>query len=109
MKDLFLVLVLSLLAGTAALAQAPIPAKPAVADDPVAAAMKEKFSRKKFDPKRDPKLDLDGAMAAAAKTGKRIIMDIGGEWCSWCVYMDKYFLINPALAKLRDDNYVWIK
>ncbi|MEP6946196.1 MAG: thioredoxin family protein [Acidobacteriota bacterium] len=48
-------------------------------------------------------------MLTAAKTGRRIIVDIGGEWCGWCIYLDKYFFQNPELAKIRDNNFVWIK
>ena len=67
------------------------------------------FVREKFDPLRDPKADLAAAVITATKTGKRIILDVGGEWCGWCVYMDKFFFQNPVLDKLRNDNYVWLK
>ncbi|MBV9215079.1 MAG: thioredoxin family protein [Acidobacteria bacterium] len=67
------------------------------------------FTRKKFDPARQPQADLDKAIAAAAASGKRIILDVGGEWCSWCVYMDKFFFRQPALRKVRDTNYIWVK
>lgn len=78
---------------------------------PPAAAKKavETIPREKFDPTRDPKIDLATAVATATGSGRRIILDVGGEWCGWCVYMDKFFYQNPALAKLRDDNYVWVK
>lgn len=73
------------------------------------AAKPEAFTREKFDPTRDPKIDLEKTVGIAAKSGKRIILDVGGEWCGWCVYMDRFFYQNPALAKLRNDNYVWVK
>ncbi len=69
----------------------------------------EAFPREKFDPLRDPNADLITAVETASKSGKRIILDIGGEWCGWCVYMDKFFYQNAAIAKLRDDNFVWVK
>jgi len=68
-----------------------------------------KLEREKFDPTRDAAKDLLEAIAKAQKSGKRIILDIGGEWCGWCVKMDYYFLENKALAKLRDDNFIWLK
>ncbi len=67
------------------------------------------FIREKFDPLRDPKADLASAVRLATQTGKRIILDVGGEWCGWCVHMDKYFYLNPPLEKLRDANFVWVK
>jgi len=69
----------------------------------------EAFPREKFDPLRDPNVDLIAAVETASKSGKRIILDIGGEWCGWCVYMDKFFYQNAGIAKLRDDNFIWVK
>lgn len=68
-----------------------------------------KLQREKFDPKRDPAVDLRAAIIRAQKENKRIILDIGGEWCLWCVKMDVYFLENKALAAFRDDNFIWLK
>lgn len=65
--------------------------------------------REKFDPKRDPNLDLQNAILKAQKENKRIILDIGGEWCGWCKKMEYYFMQNPKLEKLRDKNYVWVR
>ena len=69
----------------------------------------QKPERERFDPKRNPAADLQAAIARAQKESKRIILDIGGEWCGWCVKMDYYFFENKGLAKLRDDNFVWVK
>ncbi len=67
------------------------------------------FVRERFDTKRDPKIDLQKAVEQAVKNGKRIILDVGGEWCGWCVYMDKFIADNAELARLRDDGFVWVK
>ncbi|MEP6848096.1 MAG: thioredoxin family protein [Acidobacteriota bacterium] len=81
---------------------------PAVRND-VAQARKDPFPREKFDPQRNAKADVDAAVITAKASNKRIILDIGGEWCIWCVYMDKFFYQHPELAKVRDDNFVWVK
>lgn len=81
----------------------------AVAGKPLVNTSASTFIREKFDPKRDPKADLADAVAAASKSGKRIILDVGGEWCSWCIHMDKFIAAHEALNKLRDDNFVWLK
>lgn len=65
--------------------------------------------REKFDPKRNAAVDLQAAIEKAQKENKRIILDVGGEWCVWCIWMDNYFIKNPELAKLRDENFVWLK
>ncbi|MBC7797758.1 MAG: thioredoxin family protein [Pyrinomonadaceae bacterium] len=77
---------------------------------PVAVAKTTKVAeREKFDPTRVAADDLKAAVAKAAKENKRIILDVGGEWCSWCRLMDNYFAKNVELTKLREDNFVWLK
>lgn len=68
-----------------------------------------KIEREKFDPARNAAADLLDAVAKAQNSGKRIILDVGGEWCGWCVWMDKFFAANAELSKLRDENFVWLK
>ncbi len=63
----------------------------------------------KYDPARSAEEDLRNAVAEAQRTGKRILLEVGGEWCSWCHIMDKFFDQNPNLTKLRDTNYVTVK
>jgi thioredoxin-related protein len=63
----------------------------------------------KYDPNRKADQDLKSAIVEAERTGKRILLEVGGEWCSWCHIMDKYFDQNPNLTKLRDTNYLTVK
>jgi len=95
------------------MALASISAFAQVAETTKSAAAKPKAEaipgRVKFDPLRDPKVDLENAIAAASSKGLNIILDVGGEWCGWCVFMDKFFYLNADLVKLRDENFVWIK
>lgn len=65
--------------------------------------------REKFDPAKNPNADLQAAIAAAAKENKRIILDVGGEWCVWCIRMDYFIEEHAELKKLRDENFVWLK
>lgn len=66
-------------------------------------------AREKFDPKRVAADDLKNAITKATAENKRIILDVGGEWCGWCRLMDNYLIKNAELGKLRDENYVWVK
>lgn len=60
----------------------------------------------KYDPKADPSADLAKAMAEAQRGNKRILIEVGGEWCGWCHRMHAFFDQNEPLRKLRDDNFV---
>jgi len=63
----------------------------------------------KFDPTRDAAKDIATATAAAKAQGKRVIVDVGGEWCSWCHILDRFLDENADVRALRDANYVWVK
>jgi thiol:disulfide interchange protein len=65
----------------------------------------------KFDPARDPEKDVAAAVAQAQREGKRVIVDVGGEWCVWCHILDDFFAArdNADLRELRDARYVWVK
>lgn len=63
----------------------------------------------KYDPGRNPNADLQAAIQEAQRTGRNILMDVGGNWCVWCRAMDKFFEKNSDVAALRDKNFVWMK
>jgi hypothetical protein len=67
------------------------------------------FERVRFDPRRDPHADLAAAKIKARAEQKNIILYVGGEWCSRCIYTDKFFYQRPEIERLRDENYVWLK
>jgi len=63
----------------------------------------------KYDPTRNGEKDIAAAVAEAQRTGRNVLLEVGGEWCSWCHILDKYFVDNPRLTELRDRNYVTVK
>ena len=62
-----------------------------------------------FDPARDAASDVAHAVALAKASGKRVIVDVGGEWCTWCHIMDRFIEANDDVRALIDANYVWVK
>jgi len=63
----------------------------------------------KFDPSRDALRDVDAALQLAKTTNRRVLVEIGGEWCVWCHIMDRFFTANPDINALRDARFVWLK
>jgi len=63
----------------------------------------------KFDPARDTARDVETALDMARATRRRVLVEVGGEWCSWCHIMDRFFAANPDLKRMRDANFVWLK
>jgi thioredoxin-related protein len=63
----------------------------------------------KFDPKRDAARDIDDAVTEAKRSNRRILLVVGGEWCSWCHTLEAYFSAHPELKALRDKHFVTVK
>ncbi|HEY7788238.1 MAG TPA: thioredoxin family protein [Casimicrobiaceae bacterium] len=63
----------------------------------------------KFDPSRDAAADVARAVALAKTQGRRVIVDVGGEWCSWCHILDRFIASNHDVRALIDARYVWVK
>jgi thiol:disulfide interchange protein len=63
----------------------------------------------KYDPKRDPEKDLAAARAEARRSQRNTLVEVGGEWCTWCHIMDDFFRDHADLADLREKNYVLMK
>jgi thioredoxin-related protein len=63
----------------------------------------------KYDPKRDAAADIQNAIEEAQRTHKRILLEVGGEWCSWCHTLDNFFATHKQLLDLREQNFVIVK
>jgi thiol:disulfide interchange protein len=63
----------------------------------------------KFDPSRDASRDVEAALQLARTTNRRVLVEVGGEWCVWCHIMDRFFTANPDVKTLRDARFVWLK
>jgi thiol:disulfide interchange protein len=61
------------------------------------------------DPSREAAADLAAAMHEASRTGRRVLVEVGGEWCSWCRRLDDLFTRDAALGAARDRYYVAVK
>lgn len=62
-----------------------------------------------YDPMRNAANDIQLAVSEAARTGKRVLVEVGGNWCSWCYEMEMYFEEHKDLRALRDQNFVTVK
>jgi thiol:disulfide interchange protein len=80
------------------------------AQEPASAPAADTFTEvSAYDPARSVNGDILAAQAEARHTGKRVLLELGGEWCKWCHIMDRTFAENPDLLALRRQNYVTVK
>jgi thiol:disulfide interchange protein len=62
-----------------------------------------------YDPARNPAEDLKQAIPIAQKENKRILLELGGDWCIWCKHMDDFYTAHPDLLQFRADHYILVK
>ena len=58
------------------------------------------MDEKIFDPTRDSAKDIADAIKMATKQNKPILIDVGGNWCSWCHKLDTLFKTDKEVGKL---------
>jgi thioredoxin-related protein len=52
-----------------------------------------------YDEKADAKVQIDAALAAAKRQNRRVLIQWGGNWCSWCVLLHDRMKSDRDLAK----------
>lgn len=62
-----------------------------------------------YDEQRDPARDLAAATAKASTEGKKVLLLVGGEWCSWCQEMNHFLDQQPDLAGQLNRTFVVVK
>jgi len=60
------------------------------------------------DPNRDAAADIQAAITEAQRSGKRILLDVGGDWCHYCHQMAQLFQEHPELLELRDKSFITV-
>lgn len=58
-----------------------------------------------YNPKADAQLDIKNAVAKAGKEGKHVLLQIGGNWCVWCIRFHNLTHSDTTLSRLLTENY----
>jgi len=59
-----------------------------------------------YNPEADANADINEAIALAMKEGKHVLLQIGGNWCPWCIRLHDYYTTNQEVKAVLDDGYV---
>lgn len=62
-----------------------------------------------FDPQRDAAKDISEAIKEAGISNKRILIDVGGNWCPWCRKLGAIFDGDTLVKAAINDNFVLVK
>lgn len=59
-----------------------------------------------YHPEADAKADIKAAVEKAAKEGKHVMLQVGGNWCSWCLRFNDKLTTNDTLKTAFEKSYV---
>lgn len=62
-----------------------------------------------YDPRRDPSRDLSAAIAEARRDQKRVLLEVGGNWCGWCRELDHFVGSDSRLADALHCAFVVVR
>ena len=62
-----------------------------------------------FDNTRNPFDDLQKALDYAKVSQKNILIEVGGDWCSWCHTLEKFITSHRELYEMRSLYFVYFK
>ncbi|WP_448556741.1 thioredoxin family protein [Thalassotalea montiporae] len=64
---------------------------------------------KVYDDKRDPFKDAVAAINLAKASNRNVLIEIGGNWCTWCHKMDAFLEKNPDIYNKLHQEFVILK
>ena len=62
-----------------------------------------------YDPARDPADDLGMTVGRATAEGKRILLQVGGDWCGWCKRLDLFIADHQAIWNQVEADFLIMK
>lgn len=58
-----------------------------------------------YNPEANAKEDIKAAVEQAAKTGKHVFIQIGGNWCPWCLKFHRFVEADAELNDCLHQNF----
>jgi len=62
-----------------------------------------------YDSARDPFSDGQHALQLARETRRMVLIEVGGDWCSWCHVLDRFLNRHPAIRTKLHERFVVLK
>lgn len=62
-----------------------------------------------YNPFNDPAVDGINALLYAKQTNRKILIEVGGDWCQWCHILDEFIIEHPEVKESLYDHFVVLK
>ena len=66
-------------------------------------------SVKIYNPDADAIADIAAAVKQATEEGKHVFLQIGGNWCSWCIKYHNFINSDEEIKNYVDENFIVLK
>ncbi|MDD3458041.1 MAG: thioredoxin family protein [Weeksellaceae bacterium] len=66
------------------------------------------YSQQFFDPDADAEKQLSDALAEAKAENKHVFIEIGGNWCGWCLLFNQLITTDEEINNFINKNFVLI-
>lgn len=73
-----------------------------------ATGQEAKDPKKIYNPEANARKDIANAVKKAKAEGKHVMVQIGGNWCGWCILFHGYIQEEPEIKKMIEDNFVFV-
>ena len=67
------------------------------------------YSVPQYDERRDPAVDLAMTTKTAQETQKRILIQVGGDWCNWCGRLSETLVQSAEVRSLLEEKFLIMK
>lgn len=62
-----------------------------------------------YSPTADPSVLLEAALREARAGNKKVLVIAGGDWCRWCLILDRFVAANPDVRSALEGSFVVVK
>ena len=62
---------------------------------------------KLYNPYANAAKDIDSVIAKASRENKFVLLQGGGNWCSWCIEFARFCKADPQIDSVINSAFVW--
>ena len=74
----------------------------------VATTLSAQEKKKIYDPAIDGMQQLDEAVLKAGESGKHVLVQVGGNWCPWCIRFHDFIGATHSVDSIIKADYVFV-
>jgi thioredoxin-related protein len=70
-------------------------------------AFAQQEAKKLYDPQANAAVDIAAAVKKAGAENKHVLLQAGGNWCSWCIEFARFSKADKQIDSILSSSFVW--